>query len=118
MEFDIGDRVRWTIGPVRDSSDDAIVDPPIVMFYVRRPDGSVAISIYGQANQPYPVTRMSSGIYRAHVPLVKVGSDRRQKWVLRWNIFDEDGDPLLSEERLVHPRISFFEIPLPPATTE
>lgn len=102
--FDVGDRPRSTYTI---ELEEELVDPPFVVLIVKNPTGE-DVSIYGEDDQPYPITRDSEGVYYADIPCTEKG-----RWLRRWVSFDEDGVPLDAFEREFQVRRSSFTEPLP-----
>lgn len=96
----------WTI---EFTESEAPADPPIVMLLVRKPDGTEVKSVYGIVDQPYTITRVGAGMYRALVPINAIG----RRWALRWNAYDENGSPVAADERGIFTQATDFAQPLP-----
>lgn len=101
--FDVGDRPRTTYTI---ELEEELVDPPLVVLIVKTPTEEL-VSIYGQSDQPYPITRESEGVYYADIPLLVSGP-----WYRRWVAFDEDGVPLDAFERRFTVQASGYTAPL------
>ena len=101
--YDIGDRPRSSYAIELDDSPN---DPATVKFLVVNDDGEEE-STYGGVDQPYPITRESTGHYFADVPLTRKG-----RWVLRWVALDGDDLPIDATEREFRVRASAMAEPL------
>lgn len=109
-DVEIGDRIEST-WEIEFSEDQAPADPPVVLFLVRRPDGTEVKSVYDVADQTYPITRVSAGVYRAAIPIAMKG----QRWARRWNAYDENGSPMGADEKTIEVQQTEFTTPLPSA---
>lgn len=73
-KYQVGDAVRVN-GEFRDQNN-TLIDPPVLRFKFKKPDGTITTYVYGTDAQ---VVRVSTGIY-----FVLVDSNTYGDWKYRW----------------------------------